>query len=214
MKIKLINFNHKNNKYFGGFIVQTSRHIQILLLFFVVFIGLLTGSFFVKADQSTYLSVSGIFDNYITFTSDFTFARYLILQIVYNLGIVLLNFIFGLCAVGFPVPVIFCLIKGISIGALSAFLYSEYAFSGFVYCLLILYPMQIFNTVVLLWSGKESMVMSGDILKQLLDKRQKNNQICDMKMYIIRYLIFAVLTVSTALVSTVLSMYVVPMFNF
>ncbi len=214
MKIKLINFNHKNNKYFGGFIVQTSRHIQILLLFFVVFIGLLTGSFFVKADQSTYLSVSGIFDNYITFISDFTFARYLILQIVYNLGIVLLNFIFGLCAVGFPVPVIFCLIKGISIGALSAFLYSEYAFSGFVYCLLILYPMQILNTVVLLWSGKESMVTSGNILKQLLDKRQKNNQICDMKMYIMRYLIFAVLTVSTALVSTVLSMYVVPMFNF
>lgn len=214
MKIKLINFNHKNNKYFGGFIVQTSRHIQILLLFFVVFIGLLTGSFFVKADQSTYLSVSGIFDNYITFISDFTFARYLILQIVYNLGIVLLNFIFGLCAVGFPVPVIFCLIKGISIGALSAFLYSEYAFSGFVYCLLILYPMQILNTVVLLWSGKESMVTSGNILKQLLDKRQKSNQICDMKMYIMRYLIFAVLTVSTALVSTVLSMYVVPMFNF
>ena len=214
MKIKLINFNHKNNKYFGGFIVQTSRHIQILLLFFVVFIGLLTGSFFVKADQSTYLSVSGIFDNYITFISDFTFARYLILQIVYNLGIVLLNFIFGLCAVGFPVPVIFCLIKGISIGALSAFLYTEYAFSGFVYCLLILYPMQILNTVVLLWSGKESMVTSGNILKQLLDKRQKNNQICDMKMYIMRYLIFAVLTVSTALVSTVLSMYVVPMFNF
>lgn len=214
MKIKLINFNHKNNKYFGGFIVQTSRHIQILLLFFVVFIGLLIGSFFVKADQSTYLSVSGIFDNYITFTSDFTFARYLILQIVYNLGIVLLNFVFGLCAVGFPVPVIFCLIKGISIGALSAFLYTEYAFSGFVYCLLILYPMQILNTVVLLWSGKESMVMSGDILKQLLDKKQKNNQNCDMKMYIIRYLIFAVLTVSTALVSTVLSMYVVPMFNF
>lgn len=214
MKIKLINFNHKNNKYFGGFIVQTSRHIQILLLFFVVFIGLLTGSFFVKADQSTYLSVSGIFDNYITFTSDFTFARYLILQIVYNLGIVLLNFIFGLCAVGFPVPVIFCLIKGISIGALSAFLYTEYAFSGFVYCLLILYPMQILNTVVLLWSGKESMVTSGNILKQLLDKKQKSNQICDMKMYIMRYLIFAVLTVSTALVSTVLSMYVVPMFNF
>ena len=214
MNIKLIDFQGKNKKYFGGFIFQTSRHIQHVLLFVVVFLGLLTGSFFTKADQNTYLSVAKIFNNYIEMISEFTFIKYFMLQLVYNLGVVILNFVFGLCAIGFPVPMMFCLIKGVSIGALSAFLYSEHAFIGFVYCLLILYPMQILNILVLLWSGKESIVMSGNILKQLTDKRQKGNNFCDLKMYITRYLIFIILIIATTLVSSVLSVYVVPLFNF
>ena len=214
MNIKLIDFQGKNKKYFGGFIFQTSRHIQHVLLFVVVFLGLLTGSFFTKADQNTYLSVAKIFNNYIEMISEFTFIKYFMLQLVYNLGVVILNFVFGLCAIGFPVPMMFCLIKGVSIGALSAFLYSEHAFIGFVYCLLILYPMQILNILVLLWSGKESIVMSGNILKQLTDKRQKGNNFCDLKMYITRYLIFIILIIATTLVSSVLSIYVVPLFNF
>lgn len=214
MNIKLIDFQGKNKKYFGGFIFQTSRHIQHVLLFVVVFLGLLTGSFFTKADQNTYLSVAKIFNNYIEMISEFTFIKYFMLQLLYNLGVVILNFVFGLCAIGFPVPMMFCLIKGVSIGALSAFLYSEHAFIGFVYCLLILYPMQIINILVLLWSGKESIVMSGNILKQLTDKRQKGNNFCDLKMYITRYLIFIILIIATTLVSSVLSVYVVPLFNF
>lgn len=214
MDVKLIRTNRRRNGHVGGFILEVKKHILMLLLLLVVLSGLLLGNFFVKGDTDTYETVKTVFEGYLSSVSGQTLMKNFILQLAVNCTVCVVNLIFGLCAVGFPVPVIILLIKGLSIGALSSFLYAEYALKGFGYCMLIFYPIQIIITLILMSSGKESFSMSVSLLKLLTGQRQKTVYETELKMYMVRFLIYIAVICIISFISAVLSVYVIKLFDF
>lgn len=214
MDVKLIRTRKSRNNHITGFIFEAKKHIPMFLMFTIVFSGLISGNIFIKGNADTYNSVRTIFENYISSLSGQTLLSVFLLQIAVNLSGVFLNLIFGLCAIGFPIPCISLFIKGLSIGALSSFMYSEFALKGFGYCMLVFYPVQIIISLILLRSGKDSIDMSFSLLKMLTDRKQKTGETPEIRMYIFRYIFLILLTCVISFVSAVLSVYVVKLFNF
>ena len=214
MDVKLIRTRKSRNNNVAGFIFDVKKHLIVCLLFFIIFSGLLSGNILIKGNPDTYNAVGTIFENYIFSLSGQTLLRVFILQLAVNLSAVLLNLFFGLCAVGFPIPCISLFIKGLSIGALSSFMYSEFALKGFGYCVLIFYPIQILLCLILLKTGKDSFEMSFSLLKMLTDRKQKTGEISDIRLYLLRYIFLILLTCVISFISAVLSVYIVKLFNF
>lgn len=214
MDVKLIRTRKSRNNNVKGFIFDVKKHLIMLLMFFIIFSGLLSGNILIKGNTETYNSVGTIFENYIFSLSGQTLLKVFILQLAVNLSVVLLNLIFGLCAIGFPVPCISLFVKGLSIGALSSFMYSEFALKGFGYCVLVFYPIQILLCLILLKTGKESFKMSFSLLKILIDKKQKTGETSDIRLYLLRYVFLILLTCVISFASAILSVCVVKLFNF
>ncbi len=214
MDVKVIRTKFKRKGHVGGFIFQVSKHVCVLTLFVVLFVGLVCGNFLLKSNDSTYETVKLLFEDYLSSLSGQTLIRNFSTQLVINFTFLLVSFIFGLCAIGFPVPIIINLIKGVSIGALSAFIYSQFALKGFGYCMLVFYPMQIVLSVVTLYAGKESFTMSVSIFKHLTGQRQTKDSLGDIRLYLVRYLALAIITAVASFISAVLSVYVTKLFNF
>ncbi len=214
MDVKLIRTRNPRNNHITGFVFEVKKHMLMSLLFVIILSGLLLGNILIKGNQDTYNSVKTIFENYISSLSGQTLLHIFIIQLAVNLSGVFLNLVFGLCAIGFSVPCISLFIKGLSIGALSSFMYSEFALKGFGYCMLVFFPVQIFMCLILLRTGKDSFEMSFSLLKTLTDRKQKTGEITDIRLYLFRYVFLILLTCVISFVSAVLSVYVVKLFNF
>lgn len=213
MDVRLIKVNRKKT-HLGGFVVQASRHILILMLFSVLVTGMITGSIFVKNNIELYNTVSQIFQNHILSVSEEAFINIFIRTTIVNLSCTAALFFFGMCALGVPLPVFFTLIKGLGIGAFSSFMYSEYAMKGFGYCMLIFYPVQIIECMIVLKSGKESFSMSSDLFRMLTGKKQINNEEHSVRVYIIKFIVLSVIQLFSAAVSTLLTIYLIPLLKF
>lgn len=214
LDVKLIKLRRKRKAYVGGFVVQASRHIVMLVLFVVFFIGLLSGNLIVKSSESTYNNIFRLFNDYILSSTGQAFLKSFFTQSVYNITIIMTMFVFGLCAIGFPLPILITFAKGISIGALSSFLYTQYTLKGFGFCMLVLYPIQIWHCLILLRAGKECFNMSINLVKYITGNKQKNDENYSLKMYILRFAILLVSVVIISLISTAMTNYINPLFNF
>lgn len=214
LDVKLIKLRRKRKAYVGGFVVQASRHIVMLVLFVVFFIGLLSGNLIVKSSESTYNNIFRLFNDYILSSTGQTFLKSFFTQSVYNTTIIMIMFVFGLCAIGFPLPILITFAKGISIGALSSFLYTQYTLKGFGFCMLVLYPIQILHCLILLRAGKECFNMSINLVRYITGNKQKNDENYSLKMYILRFAILLVSVVIISLISTAMTNYINPLFNF
>lgn len=214
MDVKVIRTRSSRNNRVAGFVFEVKKHILMFMMFIIIFSGLLLGNILIKGNQDTYNSVKTIFENYLSSISGQTLQHMFLIQFAVNFSGIFLNMISGLCAIGFPVPGISLFIKGLSIGALSSFMYSEFALKGFGCCVLVFFPVQILMCLILLRTGKDSFEMSFSLLKTLTDRKQKTGENIDIKLYLFRYTVFSLLTCVISFVSAVLSVYVVKLFNF
>lgn len=214
MEVKLPKIRSKRNKRIGGFVVQASKHIMIMCFFAVLFSGLITGNLFVKADKDTYNSVGKIFESYLSFSEGQTLIKVFFDNLLINALTLGIFFIFGLCAVGFPVPAVLIFIKGLSIGALSAFMYTEYALKGFGFCTLAFYPVQIISCLVWLTAGKEAFNMSKTIFTSLIEQRTKQTKEPDFKLYLLRFFVLFAVIVLISLLTALISVYLLKLFEF
>ncbi len=214
MDVKLPKIRSKRNKRIGGFVVQASKHIMIMCFFAVLFSGLIAGNLFVKADKDTYDSVGEIFESYLSFSEGQTLIKAFLDNLLINVLTLGIFFVFGLCAVGFPVPAVIIFIKGLSIGALSGFMYSEYALKGFGFCTLAFYPVQIISCLVLLTAGKEAFNMSKSIFTSLIEQRAKSTDEYDFKLYLLRFSVLLAVIIFISFLSAVISVYLLKVFEF
>ncbi len=214
MDVKFLKVNKRHRGQIGGFVVQAREHVLTLVMFIIMLIGLIFGNFLVKGNESTYETVKGLFENYLSDLDGQTLMSQFLSQSLVNLTFLLLCFVFGLCAIGFPISIITNLVKGISIGALSSFMYSEYTLKGFGYCMLIFYPVQLILSLAMLKTGRESFSMSVSIFKTVtnLSRRQGNEE--NFKMYLVKFLILLIINLLMSFISALLSVYAVKFFNF
>ncbi len=214
MDVKIIKTNRKRNGHVSGFIFEARKHVLMLFLFLLLFTGLLLGNFIVNGNEKIYNSIGDIFQSYIDSLDGQTFLRCFLQNAIINAGILFINFIFGLCAVGFPVPLISVLIKGLSIGALSSYLYTSFALKGFGYCMLVVYPVQIIACLILLKTGQDSFKMSISLLKILNERRQNSNEGTEFNQYLLKFIITISISTILSLITAVMTVYITKLFNF
>lgn len=214
MDVKIIRANRKRHGHVGGFIFEAKKHVMMLMMFALLFAGLLLGNFMVSGNKNISESVGALFISHINSLEGQTFIKFFLQIFAVNVGIILVNFLFGLCAVGFPVSLISILTKGISIGALSSYMYAEFALKGFGYCMLVIYPVQIVSCLILLKVCHESIGMSVSILKILTEKKLTTSGETDIRRYLIRFTVLIVFCLLLSALSSVMSLYVTKLFNF
>lgn len=214
MDVKIYRNGYRKNGHVGGFILEVKNHILTITLYIVVFICLISGSVVIKQTPDLYHSVKSVFENFISSVSGQTLLKNFVVQLAVNTSAILLNFVFGLCVIGFPIPFFAVLIKGMSIGVISSFLYSEYGLRGFGFCMLVFFPVQLITTLILLFSGKDSVRMSISLLQTLTEKNIRTGERFEIKQYVFRSFIWFVITTVISFLSAVLNVYVVRLFDF
>lgn len=213
MDVKIIRTNKRKKGQIIGFIFEARKHTVVFLLFVLFLVGLLCGNFVVSGSKSIFDLIGELFKSHIKSLNGATFLRSFIYNSVVNVGLILFNFIFGLCAIGFPAPIMSVFIKGLGIGALCSYMYSNFSLKGFGYCMLVVYPVQIIASLMLLKSGQESLSMSLSLLR-VLTERQQSNISQNIHKYLMNFIIIIIVNVFLSAVSVILNFYVTKLFNF
>lgn len=108
--------------------------------------------------------------------------------------------IFGICVVGEPILWLLPLVKGMGIGIISAYLYSNHSLNGMLYFAVILLAPSVFSVAALLLGCKESILMTRDINRILFVSNEHGGNTEFLKLYILRYIVlFASILLSSGL---------------
>ena len=96
----------------GGFVLEVKKHSCTIVLYLLVLGGLISGSIIAKESSALFNLVENIFESFITKNPGQTLLENFTTQLILNSCVLLLNFIFGLCAIGFPIPFLLSFTKG------------------------------------------------------------------------------------------------------
>lgn len=214
MDVKIYRNIRKKNGYVGGFIFEIKKHIFTIVFYMIVIIGLFIGNYVVKEIPEVYQTVKNSFNNFLASVEGQTLMKNFAGQLIVNTATLLISFVFGLCAIGFPIPFLTVFMKGIGIGTLSSFLYAEHRLSGFGFCMLVFYPVQLIITLVLIFFGKESTKMSVQLLKSVTEQSIKQNERHEIKKYAMQFILCLLIVMIVSFISAVLNVYVVKLFDF
>ena len=214
MDVKIYRNAYRKNGHVGGFIFEVKNHMLTMVLYLIMFACLIFGGFILRKMPDVYNSVKNIFINYISVVSSQTLIKNFTIQLALNASVILLNFMFGLCAIGFPIPFIIVLVKGVSIGVISSFLYGEYGLKGFGFCMLVFFPVQLITTLMLIFSGKDSVRISIKLLQSLTEQNIRTGERYEIKQYFFRSALWFFISIFISFISAVLNVYVVRLFDF
>ena len=161
------------------------------------------GAILIKKDDSEIInSFLDIFKTYIRIKKEQSIGLNFMNSLAINLIFVLCAFILGLCAVGLPFLSILPIIKGIGIGMLTGFLYSNFALQGLGYCVLILYPGLMPAVYALLLSCTTGVKSSYNMLLSLSSNKAIKGE-TNLKIYCIKFLIFFMLIIFSSVIDAV-----------
>ena len=136
-----MDINAAAKEYGNGVITSLKKNRRILIMMLLFAAGMIIGAVSLKRADS-YLSgaFSDMFSVYIRSKSSQSLGMNFINSLAVNAAFMLAVFVFGLCAVGLPLICILPIIRGVGIGILSGYLYSNFALRGLGYCVLVIYP--------------------------------------------------------------------------
>lgn len=136
-----MDINAAAKEYGNGVITSLKKNRRILIMMLLFAAGMIIGALSLKKADS-YLSgaFSDMFSVYIRSKSGQSLGMNFINSLAVNAAFMLAAFVFGLCAVGLPLICILPIIRGVGIGMLSGYLYSNFALRGLGYCVLVIYP--------------------------------------------------------------------------
>ena len=130
-----------------------------------------------------------------------------------NAAFMLAVFVFGLCAVGLPLICILPIIRGVGIGMLSGYLYSNFALRGLGYCVLVIYPGLIPAIFALLLACSAGINSSYEMLLSLSSGKAQRGE-GSIKIYCMRFLIICILIVRAAVTDAAASRLFCKLFSF
>ena len=184
MKIKAIRLR-KNNELSS----EKDREVKGMIIFLALFAaGVIVGAgLFRNGGSETVNELSQIFGTFASARENQKIYVTFLNSLTINLVFLCLPFIFGLGCVGLPVSVIVTVIKGLGLGVIAGYMFSNFAMSGIGYYLLTIFPGAVIADSLLLLACNCSLFMSADILSVMLSKKQAGaNMLTDyLKKYVI-----------------------------
>lgn len=186
--------------YTNKIIVAFKKNWKIILFLVLFAIGMIIGAILIKKDNSEIInSFLNIFKTYIRIKKEQSIGSNFINSLAINLIFVLCAFILGLCAVGLPFISMLPVIKGVGIGMLTGFLYSNFALRGLGYCILVLYPGLMPAVYTLLLSCNIGVNTSYNMLLTLSSNKIIKGE-TNLKIYCLKFLIFFVLIIFSSVI--------------
>ncbi len=116
----------------------------------------------------------------------------------------LIALFFGVCSVGEPIIWGLPLLKGLGIGLISGYLYSEYTLQGMIYFSAFILPPSMLAAAALIFGCKESILMTRD-LNRILFKGESHNGFEMLRLYALRYFVLLCSTLFAAALSAALT---------
>ena len=190
-----MDINATAKEYGNGVITSLKKNRRILIMMLLFAAGMIIGAVSLKRADS-YLSgaFSDMFSVYIRSKGSQSLGMNFINSLAVNAAFMLAVFVFGLCAVGLPLICILPIIRGVGIGMLSGYLYSNFALRGLGYCVLVIYPGLIPSIFALLLACSAGINSSYEMLLSLPSAKAQRGE-GSIKIYCMRFLIICILRI-------------------
>lgn len=214
-----MDINAAAKEYGNGVITSLKKNRRILIMMLLFATGMIIGAVSLKRADSyladSYLSgaFSDMFSVYIRSKSSQSLGMNFINSLAVNAAFMLAVFVFGLCAVGLPLICILPIIRGVGIGMLSGYLYSNFALRGLGYCVLVIYPGLIPAIFALLLACSAGINSSYEMLLSLSSAKAQRGE-GSIKIYCMRFLIICILIVLAAVTDAAASRLFCRLFSF
>ncbi len=195
-----MDINAAAKEYGNGVITSLKKNRRILIMLALFAAGMIIGASTLK-NADSYLSgaFSDMFSTYIKAKNTQSLGLNFINSLAVNAAFMLAVFVFGLCAVGLPLICALPIVKGVGVGMLSGYLYSNFALRGLGYCVLVLYPGLVPAVFALLLACSAGMKSSYEMLLSLSSTKASKGE-GSIKIYCIRFLIICALIILAAII--------------
>ena len=208
MKASTLNLHSIANK---TKIISSNKQMIILLGLF--FAGLIIGSFSVKNENSFIVSKTiSSYMSYVKSKAEISNIAVFFSTMLMSSSVIVIAYFIGLCAIGIPLISLIPLATGSFIGMISGYIYETYMLKGLGYCGIIIFPCAVISVSAIIFSCKESMLMSKNMLN-LLSQRH-NNKYNDFKTYSLKFVIYISISASGALIEAIMNHLFIRLFNF
>lgn len=175
-------YNGKSLKCF----FENSRIYLISVLFAA---GLVTGALLLKYNSDATENISVIFDSYSSIRTE----QGIIINFLNTFGVNVIFFIcsifLGFSLIGYPFLMLLPLVKGMGLGALTGFLYSQFALKGFGYCVLMIFPGAAVASLALIAACNDSCEYSRNAYSKAIRGRGQFEK-DETRVYLLRQLVF------------------------
>lgn len=206
MKTKTFNLHHLNKK-----IRPVASNWLIFVLIFMLFFGVILGSFIVKSENNV-LSMN-LVKAYSLYSdiNNCSGAGALFFRIfLFTSCVITLIYFTGLCAVGIPFVSIIPFAAGAFAGIVAGYYYKSLLLKGLGYCMIIFFPAMTVFAVSVLLACKESIIMSHNMLCLLSMRHTQPN--VTFKSYSLKYMIYIALGGLSSVIFAVLSRFFIRLF--
>lgn len=192
-------------KRFGLLEVLNKNAFLLTILLFLV-VGIILGVFLFDDISKITDYADDFITEFVDLRTNNAFLKIFSSSFFSSIMFLFLFFVLGASIFGIVTIPIALTAKGFLQGAVSAYLYSEYGLKGIAFNAVIYIPSTIIFIIILLLASKESISFSLKISSLTIPKTLPLNLAYDFKNYSIKYLLFVLATVFSAVVDAMLSL--------
>lgn len=187
---------------------------KMLTLVSLFLSGMIIGAISVKhTDNILNARLVIMFSDYTMLRTTQSFFQTFINSFTVCLIFLIIVFIAGLCAVGAPIIAAVPLFRGIGLGVISGYLYTNYSLSGAGFCMTVIFPSAIISTATLLFGCNESFIMSYEIYN-IISGKIPNKHGNLFKKYSLRFSILLIIMFISAIIDTITTIVFASKFSF
>lgn len=178
----------------------------ISIIFITLFtIGMLIGSLALHFTASKTDSLAEVLKQYFSENSTLSimalFSRNIVAQFIY----LVLLYMGGLSAIGYPIIAIIPIVKGIALGAIISYKYVYFGTKGFLYALLMILPANAILMAIFNFAFVESIYMSMSVSNGIFNGKPRNIKYSlNFITFTKRYLIFSAAMVFISILEAVI----------
>lgn len=126
-------------------------------------------------------------------------------SLINNIIYILIIYILGLTIIGIPLIIFLIFFKSFIISFSITTIISVYGYKGIIACLLYIFPHQLINIFTVLLIGIYSIMSSINLIKLIFTKEKFN-----FKLYLKKYSIILLITLSLSIISSLMEAYLYP----
>ena len=179
-------------------IYENSRIYFLLVMFSA---GIIIGALNINNGNAFVDELNNIIDSFKVLRAGQGITGIFINSFLINFAFLIAELFFAFSLIGYPLILWIPFLKGLGIGAFSGYLYSEFGFSGFGYCLLIIFPGAIVSGFALLNACNDACEYSkNSYYKSILSKGVFEKD--ETKIMLIRQLVFIAVTAVSSIIDS------------
>lgn len=178
--------------------IKTQWQLLLISSFFIS--GLVSGTltavgYIQSGDEALGIIVSG----FVSSRTGQAFGEIFLSSIISSLPFIVAAFLCGVCAVGIPFIPIIAISRGIGLGISLGYFYVCYGINGILYCLLMIIPGAVISSTALLLACKQSLEYSYLLFCHVFMTHKRQDKAIDIRIYSMRYAVFAVMIILSAI---------------